>query len=562
MRGHTVCEAWAPHQHGEMQTAARRNPPHRRSGATAIAAPETTTPLEGRVTERRTARRGPVLVMGATGYIGSHLLAPLVEAGYSVRAGARDVSRVRTRPEVEVVRADVADPELLRQALTGIETAFYLVHTLAAGSAYPERDRAAARAFAAAARDARVRRVVYLGGLGQATGDLSEHLASRQEVGRLLAEESGLPVIEFRASIVIGSGSTSFEMIRNLCEKLPVMTTPRWVRMPAQPIAIDDVIAYLVAAVELPLPPQTHHRVYEIGGSDVVSYGTLLSLYSKHRGLARLVIPVPVLSPGLSGWWLYLFTPKQATVGRQLAESLRFPTVVTSDDARRDFPAIAPVGADEALEAAFASEDERFARTRWAEELANRDVPLQMELEGRYIDSRCIRARCPAEAAFDPVACIGGKNGWYAYDTLWDLRGFIDILLGGPGRRRGRRDQYALVEGDHLDWWVVENLDPPRFLRLRAEMVMPGRGWLQYELSDAPDGGTTIRQTAIFDAKGLTGRLYWYAIAPFHHFVFNGTLAGIETRCRQLVEGPNTCPLPGEYERALGRRATDERRGR
>jgi len=206
------------------------------------------------------------------------------------------------------------------------------------------------------------------------------------------------------------------------------------------------------------------------------------------------------------------------------------------------------MGTEAAIDKAFADEDAAFARTLWSVTLAGAETPSSFQLEGRFVDSRCIHAECPPEAAFDPVACIGGKNGWYAFDTLWDLRGFVDILLGGPGRRRGRRDPYALVEGDHLEWWRVERVVPPRLLRMRAEMVMPGRGWLQYEFT--PDSsGTLIRQTAVFDPKGVLGRLYWHAISPLHHFVFNGTLRGIETRCRALVEGPDTCPLPGEYGR-------------
>jgi len=420
------------------------------------------------------------------------------------------------------------------------------------------RDREAALIFARAAHEAGVRRIVYLGGLGQDVGALSEHLASRQEVGRLLAS-AGVPVVEFRASIVIGSGSTSFEMIRNLVEKLPAMTTPRWVRQPAQPIALEDVVRYLAAAVERPPELASTHVVYEIGGADIVTYGDLLRLYGTRRGLARLIIPVPVLSPGLSGWWLYLFTPKQATVGRQLAESLKHPTVVTNDRARCDFPEIDPVGVEAAYDRAFEDEELAFEAVRWSDEL--KDVPIgvatNFEREGRYVDSRTIRVACPPEAAFDPIACIGGENGWYAFDTLWDVRGFVDVLLGGPGRRRGRRDQYALVEGDELEWWRVQKVDAPLFLRLEAEMVMPGRGWLQYELRPGDDG-TLIRQTATFDAKGLLGRLYWYAVLPFHHFVFNGTLKGIEKECRALVEGPSTCPLPGAYARSVadkGKRA-------
>jgi uncharacterized protein YbjT (DUF2867 family) len=244
--------------------------------------------------------------------------------------------------------------------------AFYLVHTLGGGDDYPERDRIAATNFARAAADAGTRRIVYIGGLGQDVGELSEHLASRQEVGRLLAS-TDVPVIEFRVSIVIGSGSTSFEMIRNLVEKLPAMTTPRWVRVAAQPIAIDDVASYLVAAVRWEMGVNERHRVYEIGGSEIVSYGDLLKMYARHRGLKRLIVPVPVLWPGLSGWWLYLFTPKQATVGRQLAESLRYPTVAIDDSARRDFPGIEAMGATRALDLAFAEEDATFERIKWSQ---------------------------------------------------------------------------------------------------------------------------------------------------------------------------------------------------
>jgi uncharacterized protein YbjT (DUF2867 family) len=493
-----------------------------------------------------------VLVSAATGYIGSRVLEPLVRAGYRVRASARTPSRIRAPKGVETVAADAFDATAVRASLEDVDTAFYLVHTLGGGEGYAERDRMAAETFAAAASDAGVRRIIFLGGLGEDVGDLSEHLASRHEVGRMLSE-TGVPVIEFRASVVLGSGSTSFEMIRNLVEKLPAMTTPRWVRSDAQPIYIDDVTAYLTAAVELDIAAGTRHAVYEIGGADIVTYGQLMRLYAQARGLKRLVIPVPLLSPGLSGWWLYLFTPKQATVGRQLAESLRFPTTVSDDAAARDFPGVEPIGAREAMHRALLAEDEEFASVCWADEFGDSMEPQTLAREGRYVDSRAIVAHCPPEAAFDPVACIGGDRGWYAFDTLWDIRGFMDVLLGGPGRRRGRRDQYALIEGDHLEWWRVEEVDAPRLLRLRAEMRMPGKGWLQYELLPLGDD-TLVRQTATFDPKGVLGRAYWYVVLPFHHFVFNGTLSGIDRECRALIEGPVTCELPGAYQREVDRR--------
>lgn len=495
----------------------------------------------------------PLLVMGATGYIGLHVLEALVADGRRVRAGARSPSRVPVAAGVEPIEVDALDAQAVRNAVDCVDTAFYLVHTLGGGPGYAERDRAAARIFGQEAAAAGVRRIVYLGGLGQQDSRLSEHLASRQEVGRILAE-AGVPVIEFRASIVIGSGSTSFEMIRNLTEKLPAMTTPRWVRMPAQPIAIDDVVSYLVSAIDLPLEAGTRHRIYEIGGAEIISYGELLRMHARKRGLRRLLIPVPLLSPGLSGWWLYLFTPAQATVGRQLAESLRFPTTVSDDAARRDFPGIRPIGASEAMSRAFEAEDEAFERVCWSEVLGDSTYPVAFEREGRYVDSRAMLVACPPEAAFDPVACIGGDNGWYAYDTLWDIRGAIDLLFGGPGRRRGRRDQYALIVGDHLEWWVVEQVDAPWRVRLRAEMVLPGRGWLQYEFTRVGEN-TLVRQTAIFDPKGVVGRAYWYVVVPLHHFVFNGILEGVEKRCRALVEGPNTCPLPGTHERGAPERS-------
>jgi uncharacterized protein YbjT (DUF2867 family) len=504
------------------------------------------------------SQAGPhrVLVTGATGYVGGHVLGPLVEEGYAVRAAARHPEKIRSLSgDVETVQMDAFEPAQVRAALEGVDTAYYLVHTLGAGGGYAARDREAAEIFGSAARDAGVKRIIYFGGLGREAGVLSEHLASRQEVGRLLAKRSGVQVVEFRASIVLGSGSTSFEMIRNLVEKLPVMTTPRWVRMPAQPISIRDVAAYLTAAVDVELPDGDSHQVFEVGGEDIVTYADLLRMYGRRRGLHRLIIPVPVLSPGLSGWWLHLFTPRQATVGRQLAESLRYPTVVTNDAARLAFPDLRPMGTEAAIDLALAEEDAAFERMLWSDELEGVETPVTFEREGRLIDSRVMYVNCPPEAAFDPIVCIGGERGWYAFDELWDLRGVVDMLFGGPGHRRGRRDQYALVEGDHLDFFRVEKVDPTRVLRLRAEMRLPGRGWLQYELTPEGDG-TLVRQTAIFEPKGVLGRLYWYLILPFHHFVFNGTLRGIERECRSLVDGPNTCPLPGAYERKLGERAS------
>jgi uncharacterized protein YbjT (DUF2867 family) len=477
-----------------------------------------------------------VLVTGATGYIGGRLLRPLAAEGFRVRAGARQPAVLEQRwgSLVEPVRLDVFDAASVRSALAGVDTAFYLVHSLGGSAEYARLDRVAARTFARAAREAGVRRVVYLGGLGDDSQRLSEHLGSRHEVGGILAQE-GPQTLEFRASIVIGSGSTSFEMIRNLVEKLPAMTTPSWVRMPAQPIAIEDVVRYLVTAVSASV---TGNHIFEIGGTEIVTYGDILRRYADRRGLKRLIIPVPFLTPWLSGWWLSLFTPAQARVGRQLAESLRFPTVVTDDAAVRTFPEVVPMGLDDAFDRALANEDTEAAETRWCDSLGSCQLvepPKRERLRGRLIDERSIRVNCPPEAAFAPIVRIGGSTGWYSADWLWGLRGWLDQFVGGVGSRRGRRHPTDLRPGDTLDWWRVVSIEPPHSLLLQAEMRIPGRGWLRYDIEPDPDtGGSIVNQTAIFDSKGLLGLGYWYALVPFHAFVFNGVLRGIERECGRL----------------------------
>jgi hypothetical protein len=379
-----------------------------------------------------------------------------------------------------------------------------------------------------------VRRLIYLGGLGSGTA-LSPHLASRQEVGRILAD-SGVPTLEFRASIVIGSGSLSFEMIRALVERLPIMITPRWVRTRTQPIAIEDLIAYLLAGLDLDLPES---RVFEIGGGDVVSYEELMREYAQQRGLRRLIVPVPVLSPTLSSRWLGLVTPLYARVGRKLIDSLRNPTVVTDDSARRVF-AVQPRGFREAIARALANEDREVAETRWSDALSAAGLPRSwagVRFASRLVDSRTIRVDAPPPVAFEPIERLGGTTGWYAADALWRLRGFLDLLAGGVGLRRGRRDPRHLAVGDAVDFWRVEAIEPGRLLRLAAEMRLPGRAWLVFEVT--PDGpGAMIRQTALFDPAGLAGLAYWYALYPLHALVFGGMLRGIARRVR-TARGPS-----------------------
>ena len=425
----------------------------------------------------------------------------------------------RVAPGTEVVGGDVLDAQSVRAALEGVGVAYYLIHSMSSTGSFAAADRAAAAAFGAAARDAGVRRVIYLGGLGG--GELSEHLRSRQEVGRILREAT--PTTEFRASAVIGSGSASFEIVRALVDRLPVMITPRWVANRAQPIAIEDQLAYLVAELDR---PSEESDVFEIGGADVVSYGGLMREYGRQRGLRRLYVPVPVLTPRLSSLWLGLVTPVYARLGRALIDSIEHDTVVTDPRALEVFD-VRPRGYREALARALAPEERDVAETRWADEELPEPTFGGVKLGPRLLDARSLDVPHPPEVAFRPIRQIGGGSGWYYGRGLWELRGLLDFVVGGPGLRRGRRDSETLRVGDAVDFWRVEAYEPDRLLRLRAEMRVPGRAWLQFEVEPRAGGGSTVHQTAIFEPLGLWGLAYWYAAWPFHGFVFKGMLGGI-----------------------------------
>ena len=466
-----------------------------------------------------------LLLTGASGYVGGRLLERLEQAGRRVRCMSRRPGQMagRTAPTTEVVEGDVEDPASLTAALEGVDTAYYLIHSMSGGAGYGEVDRAGAAAFGAAARAAGVRRIVYLGGLGEGDG-LSRHLSSRQEVGHVLAA-SGVPTIELRAAIVIGSGSMSFEMIRALVDRLPVMICPRWVETRTQPIAIEDVVEYLLEAADVPIDGS---RVIEIGGPERVSYGELMREYARQKGLRRAMIPVPVLTPHLSSLWLGLVTPVYARVGRALVEGLKNETVVHDPSALTLFR-IRPRGVREAIARALVNEDHEFASTRWSDALSSGPQPRSFggaAVGSRLIDSRIARVPLSPEDAFAPIQRIGGRQGWYYGNALWRLRGLLDLPFGGAGTRRGRRDPVHLLPGDTVDFWRVEAIEKDRLLRLSAEMSLPGRAWLQFEVEPSP-GGSIIRQTAIFDPVGVLGRLYWYSIWPIHGFVFNGMIRGI-----------------------------------
>ena len=472
--------------------------------------------------------RGPILLSGASGYVGGRLLPLLLADGWQVRCLARQPERLLSRVPagVQVVAGDVLDAASLPAAMQGIETAFYLVHSMGATADFEKQDRLASENFATAARAAGVGRIIYLGGLGEDKPDLSAHLRSRHEVGEQLRAH-GPPVTEFRASIIIGSGSLSYEMIRALVERLPVMVMPRWVRVTAQPIAIGDVLDYLRAALTIQTGNQS--LIVEIGGPDRVSYGDLMREYARQRGLRRLMIPVPLLTPRLSSLWLGLVTPLYARVGRKLVDSLRHPTLVRDDSAQRLFP-VKPIGVRAAIERALRNEDFRFAQTRWSDaSSAAARSPRQWggaRFGNRLVDSRSMKVAASQAKVFGIVEQIGGATGWHYANWLWRARGWLDLLTGGVGMRRGRPDPERLRAGDTVDCWRVESIQPGERLRLAAEMKLPGRAWLEFEVQ--PDGsGTRLRQTAMFDPLGLWGLAYWYGVWPLHQLVFAGMLRGV-----------------------------------
>jgi uncharacterized protein YbjT (DUF2867 family) len=425
---------------------------------------------------------------------------------------------------VEVLEGDVLDPVSLDRALEGVDRAVYLVHSMGSGADFAEVDRKAALAFGDAARRAGVRTIVYLGGLGDEDDDLSPHLRSRHEVGRALAE-GGVPVTELRASVILGAGSLSFELIRSLVERLPVMVTPRWVDSAAQPIWIGDVVETLLWA----LRRDAHgHEVFDIGGPDVVSYGELMGEYARQRGLTRVMIPVPVLTPRLSSLWLGLVTPLYARVGRALIDSVRHDTVVRPEHAPRQLPMRA-LGVSDAIARALSDEDEERRLGRWADAswLAAGESKTAPRFGNRIEDTRTVRTSADPARAFAAIERIGGGTGWYGFTSLWRVRGWLDLLAGGVGMRRGRRDPLRLAVGDVVDCWRVEAVEHGRRLLLRAEMKLPGRAWLEFVVTPAPGGGSTVRQSAVFDPLGVGGLGYWYALAPLHAIVFAGMLRGI-----------------------------------
>ena len=488
-----------------------------------------------------------VLVTGATGYIGGRLVPRLLRQGHRVRVLVRSRSRALSRPwadRVEIAVGDALDNEALLEALDGVDTAYYLIHSMSSGSDFHDTDIRTARSFGRAARQAGVNNIIYLGGLGKSDRYLSRHLRSRQETGDAL-REAGVPVTEFRAAVIVGSGSISFEMIRHLVERLPVMVCPKWIYSRIQPIAVEDLLDYLVAALST---PGSRGCTIEIGGKDVTTYRGLMLGYAKARGLRRMLLPVPVLTPRLSSYWIHWMTPIPAPISKALAEGLRNEVVVTNALAKRLFPHIEPQDFASAIGRVTQDLDEGRIDTSWSDAAGVSDRsegPVRLESRhGMIVERRRRTVAAPASDVFRVFTGIGGGRGWFFANWTWKLRGMIDRLLGGAGLRRGRRHPDELRIGDGLDFWRVEDLVPERLLRLRAEIKLPGRAWLQYEVPESLDGSSELVQTAAFIPRGLFGLAYWYALYPFHAWIFSGLIRAVGQRAEGLAISASSEQVP------------------
>ena len=493
-----------------------------------------------------TGTRRTALVTGATGYIGGRLVPHLLAAGFAVRALARDPGKLRDQPwfaDVEVVRGDVGDRDAVQRACLGADVAYYLVHSLDMGKRFERRDRDMARAFARGARGALIDRIVYLGGLYPDSEDLSPHLDSRKEVGEILLD-SGVPTAVLRAAVIIGSGSASFEMLRYLTERLPVMITPRWVENRIQPIAVRDVLRYLVRAADL--PPEVS-RGFDIGGPDVLTYKKMMVRYAEAAGLSRRVIlPINVLTPNLASHWVSVVTPVPNGIARPLVESLVHEVVCKEHDIAQyvEDPVGGLIGFDRALELALTRVQEYDVATSWtsANSPGSPSDPLPTDPDwaggSLHVDERASVVNASHASLWSVIESIGGQNGWYSWSLGWRVRGIMDKMTGGPGLRRGRRNPYDLVVGDALDWWRVEEIVDEKLLRLRAEMKLPGLAWLELLVEDDAAGRTVFRQRALFHPRGLMGQLYWKAISPFHGIVFGGMQRNIAKAAEQAELAP------------------------
>ena len=481
-----------------------------------------------------------ILVTGATGYVGGRLVPRLLEAGYAVRCFVRDPERLAGYPwleQVAVARGDALDPESLLGAMQGIDAAYYLIHGRQGGQEDAERDLQAAHNFAAAASQAGVKRIIYLGELVDPASKLSPYLRSRHETGHILRQQ-GVPVTEFRAGMIVGAGSALFEMIRYLVEHQQLLICPRWFYTQAQPIAIRDVLAYLVGALGV---PESAGKLIEIGGASRLTYADMLLGYAQIRRLKRWRIPAPVYAPRLSAYWVHMVTPVHWRIILPLIEGLNAESLAHDDLARRLFPHIQPLDYPAAVQAALDLVQGEAVETSWRDALvsvAGDDRPVKLTVvQGMLIERRSLKLDLPPEAAFRAYSGLGGERGWLYLNWTWEIRGWFDKLIGGVGLRRGRRDPDELRAGEALDFWRVEAVEAGRSLRLRAEMKVPGLAWLEFQSLPQPGGGTLLTQTAYFAPRGVAGSLYWYVLYPIHGFIFSGMIRRIGERAQMLYSG-------------------------
>lgn len=479
-----------------------------------------------------------ILLTGATGYVGGRLAPKLLEAGWRVRCFVRDPSRLQGRAwlrQVEVVQGDASQPGDLASAMRGAHAAYYLIHGIQGGKVNAERDLHIARTFAQAAEEADVGRIIYLGELVDPTANLSPYLRARHETGHLLRHGKA-PVTEFRAGMIIGSGSALFEMIRYLTEREPILICPAWFFSQAQPIAIRDVLSYLVAALN---EPASAGRVIEIGGPTRLTYADMLLGYAKERNLRRWLIRTPFYAPKLSAYWVHMVTPIHWRVVAPLIEGLRANRIVRDDAARKLFPHIQPLDFQTAVHLALGRIQRDSVETSWSDALVTTMgdfEPYKFTVaEGMFIERRQAVVEAPPETVFRAYTGIGGGRGWLYMDWAWALRGWLDKAIGGVGLRRGRRHPDDIHAGEALDFWRVEAVEKNRLMRLRAEMKLPGKAWLQFESAPAGGGKTLFTVTAYFAPYGLFGFLYWYAMWPFHKPLFDGLTRRIASRARMLA---------------------------
>lgn len=476
-----------------------------------------------------------ILVTGGTGYIGSTLTADLINTNDRIRCLSRNVSALKAKfpdENIEFVEADLNDEDSLQGVFEGVDVAYYLVHSLSGNDGFRSQELLCAANFSRAAFKSGVKKIIYLGGLGASNSGTSRHLQSRSEVGEIL-RNSGVPCLEFQASIVIGPGGLSYEIMKNLVIRLPIMITPKWVSSLAQPIWLGDCVQFLLQSRFMELKES---RVIQIGGPEVTSYRGLMKTFAKMKGLTRAMIPVPVLTPNLSSRWLGLVTPVYARVGRKLIESLKVDSIISDETHMKEFD-INPIGFREAIQRTIEIEENEGVQNRWFDSVSSGVSSKKItfsRFKKTFTDERSMTVNVNVERAFEPINAIGGGNGWYYGNWLWIIRGWIDLIFGGVGLRRTRRKPEYFVVGDTLDWWRVMESEPNARVKFQAEMRLPGSAWLEFQVSQFGDY-SRITQTAGFTSNGLIGNLYWYSLLPLHKLIFKGMINKICKKAESVV---------------------------